>query len=452
MNQSTFFEALGWSLIDSLWQLGVVWIFYITTTRNGRRFSSSTRHALAFGGILAGTLLFFCSIAINTYSVIASGTIFSLAYFVEQQASSLLYGNEGIGFVVSALSYIYLPVLLFFILRTSVQLIIQRNNYKKNLLPAERMFEAMAHKIAGQFGITKKAAIWLSGKVESPLTIGFWKPIVLLPVSMFSNLSYRQIEAVIAHELFHIKRNDYLLNIFLTLSETVLFFNPFAKLLAATVRKERENSCDDLVLDAGFDAWEYSEALYLLGRVRHQAQFALAATGIGKEYLLQRIRRIMKRNNPQPSLLKPFIAFFLCLFVAGFASRHPSAPVLPQPAAQTVYSPVVYYSVEKEVTVLEPVIITPRVKKKSKPVKVVEEEVAPAPPPPPQVNAEVHEDEEVITISFAASPEAITFTMLDPAEPVVPGVTCESPQPYVPKNSFYFTEIDTTAGKKVIIL
>lgn len=160
----------------------------------------------------------------------------------------------------------------------------------------------------------------------------------------------------------------------------------------------------------------------------------------------------MKRNNPQPSVLKPFIAFFLCLFVAGFASRHTTAPVLEQAVTKTVVAPIVYYSVEKKITVLEPVVITPRVRKKSKPVKLSEDKVIPAPPaPPPPVEAETPDDEGII-ITFAAAPKVIAFTMLDPAEPVAPEVVCENPQPYVPKNSFYFTEIDTSAGKKVITL
>lgn len=452
MNQSAFFEALGWSLIDSLWQVGAVWLMYIITTQNGNRYSAIKRHTLALAAVMASTLLFFVSIFVNTYSVSTGGRIFSFAHFIEQQAETI-FKNDGIGLMVPVLSYIYLPVLLFFIFRTVLQLIVQRNGYRRNVLPAGDEISELAHNVSMQLGITSKVVVWLSSKVESPLTIGFWKPAILLPIAMFSHLTYTQIEAVIAHELFHIKRNDYLVNIFLTVSETVLFFNPFAKLLAASVRKERENSCDDLVIAAGFDRWEYSEALYKLGRFRNEGQFALAATGKGKEYLLHRIRRIMRRNNPQPSVLKPFIAFFLCLVVACFASRQKNVAVLPE--AKVVYEPVVYYSVEKEVKVVEPVIIKTRVVRpvaeRTKPVEK-NASVPPAPEAPPPPDVFVPADEDVVTVTFASAPEEIEFTIIDPAEPDIPQVTCETPQPYVPRSSFYFTEVDTVAGKKIISL
>ena len=197
-------------------------------------------------------------------------------------------------------------------------------------------------------------SLWISVKAESPLTLGFWKPLIIMPVAVFSQLSCRQVEAVIAHELFHIKRNDYLINIFLTLTEVILFFNPFARLMIGNVKKERENRCDDEVLSYGFDSWEYSQALYLLGKSRFEKnRLAIAATGSGKEYLLHRIRRIMKRDNPSPSVLKPFIAFFLCLFVAGFLARDKQIPVLADAVAPAV-SPVVYYTVDKVITEKDP--------------------------------------------------------------------------------------------------
>lgn len=461
MNQNAFFEALGWSLIDSLWQMGAIWLVYIVTTRNGTRYSAGKRHSLAFGGIFAGTLLFFTSIIINALSVASHGKIFSFAHFIERQAGTLLSEHGGISSMVKFLSYLYLPALLFFVCRTVIQLIAQRNQYRKNLLPPGRDIAELANDIAVRVGIDRRVMIWLSSKIESPLTLGFWKPVILLPIALCSHLSYKQIEAVLAHELFHIKRNDYLLNIFLTVSETVLFFNPFARLLAANVKKERENSCDDMVLAAGFDALEYSEALYVLGRFRQHGRFTLAATGAGKEYLLQRIRRILKRQNPRPSLLKPFIAFFLCLVVTGFLSRQKQAPVLAEtiPAVET--KPVIYHYYEKQIIIksTEPAKAEKKgsiARKKFNPPAANENSVPPfkhppappdAPGPPPEIDVK-----DVIITTYVAAPAVIEFTIIDPVEPEVPQVICETPQPYVPKSAFYYTEIDSTGGRKVITL
>lgn len=468
MNQTAFFEALGWSLIDSLWQAGAIWFAYISITRNGSRFTSDQRHTLALTGIMLSTLLFFFSIIINGFSAASGGRIFSFAHYIEQQAGSFLHIYGQVSSIVSALPYIYLPVLTFFALRTLAQLTIHRGSYRKNILPAGNELSLLASSVCSRLGLEKETLVWLSSKIDGPLTIGFWKPVILLPIAVFSQLSYRQIEAVIAHELFHIKRNDYLLNIFLTFSETILFFNPFAKLLARIVKTERENRCDDSVIAAGFDAWEYSEALYILGKLRQQqGKFSIAATGPGKEYLLQRIRRIMNRKNPQPSLAKPVVAFFLCLLVAGFASRNTPVPVLAHPEPAKEISSVVYYSVEKQANVEELVVVAPTPKVKTRGLEQVEDvplppDNVPSPLDPPQpvdvLPADLPEPPapleapDVIITSFVNASSDIEFTIIDQAEPEVPEVVCETPPPYVPKFTFYFTEVDTLAGKKVICL
>jgi beta-lactamase regulating signal transducer with metallopeptidase domain len=456
MNQSVFFEALGWSLIDSLWQVGAIWLFYVLITRNGSRFSADKRHTLAMLGIISSTLLFFISILVNCYSVVSSGRIYSLAYFVQKEASGLFspYGN--VYEFVPLLSYVYLPVVIFFTCRLFFQFTLHKKNYRKTLLPADHSISHFASEMCERFGVSKKVALWISDKAESPLTLGFWKPVILLPVAVFSQLTCKQVEAVIAHEIYHVKRNDFLLNIFLTLSEVVLFFNPFARLLAGIVKKERENSCDDHVIASGFDAWEYSQALYILGRYRHHNDLAVAATGLGKEYLLHRIRRIMKKRNPQPSFLKPAFTFFLCLVVAGFASRHKQVPVLADVNTATETSPVVYF--EKQVTISEPVIIEQEKKilsPESKPGHVRKPVVPPEAPPPPELMTPedaAPDDTEEILHTYVTAPLVLEFTMIDPENPDVPDIVCESPQPYVQKSSFYYTEIDSTAGKNTIKL
>jgi bla regulator protein BlaR1 len=119
-------------------------------------------------------------------------------------------------------------------------------------MPAEwRLF---VNRIAGQLNIKKKIQVFLSDTVTTPLTIGFLKPVILIPVASINHLTTDQLEAVLLHELAHIKRYDYLVNIILSVVEISLFFNPFTQLLSKNIRKERENSCDDWVLQFQYDA------------------------------------------------------------------------------------------------------------------------------------------------------------------------------------------------------
>ncbi|MBC7587673.1 MAG: M56 family metallopeptidase [Chitinophagaceae bacterium] len=84
--------------------------------------------------------------------------------------------------------------------------------------------------VSYQLGIKKNVNIYLSELVTTPMTIGFLKPIILVPLASINHLSAEQIEAVLLHELAHIKRLDYLFNLFLSVTETILFFNPFTQL------------------------------------------------------------------------------------------------------------------------------------------------------------------------------------------------------------------------------
>jgi hypothetical protein len=348
---------------------------------------------------------------------------------------------------------------VFFFFRLLLQAFMYKNIYRQDLLEPDSKIEAFVNTACEQLGILKKVTVWISRTAEGPLTIGFWKPVIFLPVAMFSHLSCAQVEAVLTHELQHIKRNDYVINILLTIAEVLLFFNPFARTMFAIVKKERENSCDDQVIAAGFDAWEYSQALYTLGKYRNEKDaLAIAATGEGKEYLLQRIRRIMKRNNPSPSVLKPIVAFFLCLFVAGFAVRHSQVQVLPEVALSKNIKTVVYYSVQKQITPDDPpkAKAAPiKEKKKITAKKVIKAEVivlAPAPSEsslPEEISDEHFRD---MISKYVAVPQVLEFTIIDPVKPSVPDIVCESPQPYIQKSSFYFTDVDTTAGRKVVEL
>ncbi|MEO6254089.1 MAG: M56 family metallopeptidase, partial [Ferruginibacter sp.] len=143
---------------------------------------------------------------------------------------------------------------------------------------------------AYQFGIKRKVKLWLSTSIHTPVTFGFFKPIILLPVSLLNHISTQQAETLILHELTHIRTNDYLLNWFLIVAETIFFFNPFVTGLCKKIRLEREKNCDMRVI-----AYEYTPALYaetLLQAERMKQlvpNFQLAAVN-RKKHLLQRIQ------------------------------------------------------------------------------------------------------------------------------------------------------------------
>jgi beta-lactamase regulating signal transducer with metallopeptidase domain len=128
--------------------------------------------------------------------------------------------------------------------------------------------------------------------VEVPTVVGWLRPVVLLPVAALANLSPAQVEAVLAHELAHIRRHDYLVNVLQTLTETLLFYHPAVWWMSRRVRAEREHCCDEIAVEVCGDPAGYARALVELESWRlSSTSMALAATG---GPLLERVRRIMR--------------------------------------------------------------------------------------------------------------------------------------------------------------
>lgn len=151
-------------------------------------------------------------------------------------------------------------------------------------------------KTALHLGIKKNIAICISKSIEIPCVSGFLKPIILLPFTLFNHLTTEQAEAIIIHELAHIKRNDYIINIFQSLIDVLLFFNPFAIVLSNNVRKERENCCDDWVVTYRYNKQLYASALLTLEQNRPQNLHLLPAATGEKGYLLLRIKRLFSET------------------------------------------------------------------------------------------------------------------------------------------------------------
>src|SRR4029077_8336234 len=106
-------------------------------------------------------------------------------------------------------------------------------------------------KLCRRFGIRRPVRLLASLRVATPMLIGWFKPVILLPASMFTGFTPHQIELIIAHELGHIRRWDYLANLFQVIVETVLFYHPVVHWISRDVRNARESCCDDLVLALG---------------------------------------------------------------------------------------------------------------------------------------------------------------------------------------------------------
>ena len=211
---------------------------------------------------------------------------------------TLSYWTSRYAYTITGL---YLMGLVFCVLRLIIGLI-NINWFRKNEQRQESQWDKRVAALAKHFNLVKTVSVYLSHKIQVPLTIGFLKPVIIFPVALVNQLSVAQTEAILLHELAHIKRADYLLNIFLSIIQSFLFFNPMIWLMGRKINLYREQCCDDLVLDKTGDTLAYAHALLQIETCRN-AQLALALAANGKKYtLLNRIKRItqMKTNSPSP--------------------------------------------------------------------------------------------------------------------------------------------------------
>jgi uncharacterized protein (TIGR03435 family) len=157
-------------------------------------------------------------------------------------------------------------------------------------------WQATGSRIAGHLGIARVVRIVELPHIDVPFVIGCLRPVVVLPVAAMAQLDVAQVEAILAHELAHIRRHDYLVNLLQTLAETFFFYHPAIWWLSARIRDEREHACDDIAVELCGDPVRYAAALTELESWRiGQMDLVAAATGGS---LATRVRRILRIETP----------------------------------------------------------------------------------------------------------------------------------------------------------
>ncbi|MFO1499612.1 MAG: M56 family metallopeptidase [Verrucomicrobiota bacterium] len=139
--------------------------------------------------------------------------------------------------------------------------------------------------------LSPKIQLLASHLVEVPTAIGWLRPMILLPLSSFAGLNGQQLELIVAHELAHIRRHDYLVNLLQNAVEALLFYHPAVWWVSSQIRTERENCCDDLALSVSANPVAYARALACLEEQR--ARFSQMKLAVSGGSLLQRVQRLL---------------------------------------------------------------------------------------------------------------------------------------------------------------
>lgn len=282
-SQSHFLQSLGWATLNSFWQMALLWCIFLAAN-SIFKFSAHRKYHFSVTAVMAGFAWFVLTFFYFYTTKSTSGVgLFNQAI---SESNSLL--NI---FLISA-SVAYLSLLIFPAYRLFRNWRFVQRIKKEGLQKADLNYRLFVQKFSSYLGIQKKVFVYLSQLATSPVTIGYFKPIILLPVSALSNLSVQQVEAILLHELSHIRRYDYLVNFMISIISTFLYFNPFVKMFIKNIEEEREYCCDQLVLQFGYDKVGYASALLTLEKLSiTQPVLAMGATG--KNSLLRRIEKIV---------------------------------------------------------------------------------------------------------------------------------------------------------------
>jgi beta-lactamase regulating signal transducer with metallopeptidase domain/ankyrin repeat protein len=187
--------------------------------------------------------------------------------------------------------------------------------------------------LLGRMQVGVPVRLLQSALVEVPTLIGWLRPTILVPASVFIGLTPDQLEAILAHELAHVRRYDYLVNLFQTIIETILFYHPAVWWISRKLREERENCCDDIALEVMQDRLVYVSALAQLEQGR---AMPLALTASGGS-LLQRIRRIVGANDRKVSAWPLWVLIIGILSVVCLTRTNATeTPDTTKPSAQPV--------------------------------------------------------------------------------------------------------------------
>lgn len=339
-------QAVGWALLHLLWQATIVAGIMAAVLALMSRQTASARYIVSCGA-LAVVFAMFIATAVRAYDPAAapiapsSGSAPETIQVSLKQLPVLLAETAAVSVrerAIAALSSartslptivgIWLAGVILLSSRLLVSWVRARNLVRHGSQPATPEWQRIASNLSNALGLRRAVTLLESAAVEVPSVIGSLRPIILLPASALTGLTPEQIEMVLAHELAHIRRHDFLVNLLQAVVETLMFFHPAVWWMSRRVRIERENCCDDLAVAVCGNPLQYARALTRLEELRASALPVVVAANGGS--LLDRIRRIAAGRSENTSSTSRWAAAVAMLSILIIAVAVPTLPALAQ--------------------------------------------------------------------------------------------------------------------------
>jgi|GEM_PF-3660564 len=322
--------ALGWTLLHSLWQGALVALLLA-----GSSLLTRSPNARYLGAVVALAL------------VVLSGAV-TFGYYFQLVAQAMAQGTDApqapLPGLLAAHAWLnaYMPHIVlfwlvgfgFFLLRYLGSFYYCQRLKSHWSEPAPALWQERIPVLAERIGLTRAVQLKLSARVAVPCVIGHLKPAILLPAALLTQLSRTELEAVLLHELGHIRRNDYLVGLIQSFIRTLYFFNWPVLWISAKIDREREFACDDIAANGCKSRTIYAETLARIAELSASASFrngGLTMTVIGqKKELFARIQRLFEtgglNRRSGDGLLASALILVLGLFLSVQSQAEPGYP------------------------------------------------------------------------------------------------------------------------------
>jgi len=308
LSASPVTHALGWALLHFCWQGLTICILLacvlniLPTQAPKLRYTAS---CVAMTCMLVLPLITFGVLMVNQHSTSQQpaagvpGQYSNFPAYVGLTQSSEPWVVQWEGVIdrnMPTVVWFWIVGVVFLLLRLNIGLMAVGVWKSTEAEPASSEFEETLHTLRARLGIERAVKLLNSARAGTPIVIGWMRPAILLPLGCMSGFSQTQIEAILVHELAHIRRHDFLVNLLQSIVETLLFYHPAVWWVSTQMRREREHCCDDLAVEITGDRLAYANALTHLEQRRGALvpKGAFAATG---GILKKRIERLLGING-----------------------------------------------------------------------------------------------------------------------------------------------------------
>ena len=299
MIDDTMAMAMAKTLLHSLWQGAIILLllllfnYFMHKKANLKYWSSVAALYLLF--IINLATFYTLSIAPTISTELSNTANYSfIMQLISDNSAAMIKGSDSLFFKLVIIWWLGMAALLIY--RLAGVLYLRDINLKARDLPLTKEINCLLYEKMAQLGMHNKVKIKTSHKIQSPFTFGIWKPVIMMPVAMLEWMNTDQLEIIILHELIHIRRNDFLINLINTVIEIIYFFNPAVWILRKIIEQEREYSCDYRVNVLLKNPIRYSNTLFELSSNNVTTVISLIQK---KNLLMKRIQQIFGQRRPE---------------------------------------------------------------------------------------------------------------------------------------------------------